>query len=77
MVTIKLDTSKPNRVLDAAVRVISVEEAHLGVLELETDQGFVPLSINRNVAYLLIAELAAFMAAEEVTPAEPPVANDG
>jgi hypothetical protein len=74
---IKLDISKPNRILDAEVRVISVEEAHLGILELETEQGFVPLVVNRNVAYLLISELAAFMAADEVTPEESPVANDG
>jgi hypothetical protein len=76
MTKINLDISKPNRILDAQVRVISVEEAHLGVLELDTEQGFIPLSINRKVAYLLIAALAEFMAAKEVD--EPPSypAND-
>lgn len=72
----RLDITKPNRLLECAVRVISVEEAHLGVLEMETDQGFVPITVNRNVAAMLIAELAAFMAADEVTDEQPP-ANDG
>jgi hypothetical protein len=71
----KLNIKKPNRLLECAVRVISVEEAHLGILEMETDQGFIPITINRDYAAALIAELAAFMAAREVSEA-PPVAND-
>lgn len=72
-----IDVDEPNRVLDCQVRVISVDEAHLGVLELETEQGFIPVVINRNVAYLLISELAAFMAADEVTEVIPEPSNDG
>lgn len=73
----KLNIKKPNRLLECQVRVISVEHAHLGILEMDTDQGFIPITINRDFAAALISELAAFMAAQEVTPDEPPVANDG
>lgn len=72
-----IDADEPNRVLDCQVRVISVDEAHLGVLEMETEQGFIPLAINRNVAAMLISELAAFMAADEVDEVIPEPSNDG
>jgi hypothetical protein len=71
-----IDISVPNRLLDCYVRVISVEESHLGVLEIETDQGSIPISINRNAAAMLISALAEFMAATEVDPVEAEAAND-
>ncbi len=68
----KIDLSEPNRILDAQVRTISVGEAHLGVLELDTEQGFIPLVVNRNLAALIIIDLADFMAAHEVDDDQPP-----
>jgi hypothetical protein len=70
MKNLTLDITAPNRLLAAGVTVISVEKYHHGVLGMETEQGFIPIAINRNVAALLITELANFMAAEEVDPVE-------
>ena len=72
---ITTDLNETNRLLDCQVRVISVEEHHLGILEMDTDQGFIPISVNRSAAATLITALAEFMAATEVDE-EIPVAND-
>jgi len=72
---ITIDLNEPNRLLDCQVRVVSVEEYHLGILELDTDQGFLPISVNRSAAATLITALAEFMAATEVDQ-EIPIAND-
>jgi hypothetical protein len=62
----KININEPNKLLDCQVRVISVDTSHLGILEMDTDQGFLPIAINRNMAAMLISELAMFMAAVEV-----------
>jgi hypothetical protein len=72
---ITIDLNEPNRLLDCQMRVISVKEHHLGILELDTDQGFLPISVNRSAAATLITALAEFMAATEVDQ-EIPIAND-
>ncbi|WP_127752704.1 hypothetical protein [Devosia sp. 1566] len=72
---ITIDLNEPNRLLDCQVRVISVGEHHLGILELDTDQGFLPISVNPSAAATLITALAEFMAATEVDQ-EIPIAND-
>lgn len=73
---LKINPNVPNRLLDCVVRVISVDDAHLGVLEIETEQGLIPIVVNRDCAAILIGELASFMAAKEVD-AEETIANDG
>lgn len=71
-----IDANQPNRLLDCNVRVIAVEQAHLGVLQIDTDQGFIPIAVNRNAAAMLISELAMFMAADEVDEDEEPANDD-
>ena len=73
--TLTIDLNEPNKLLDCRVRVIDVEQSHPGVLEMMTDQGFIPMAVNRNTAAMLIVQLAEFMAAKEVGE-DIPVAND-
>jgi hypothetical protein len=66
MADLTLDLNEPNKILECQVRVISVRPSHLGILEMMTDQGFIPLAINKNVAAMLITELAEFLVAQDV-----------
>ena len=67
----EIDNDEPNKLLDCQIRVFEVEQDHLGLLDLEVDEGFISLVIDRKVAAVLISELAIFMAAEEVDEVEP------
>ena len=74
----EIDNDEPNKLLDCQIRVFEVEQDHLGLLDLEIDEGFISLVIDRKTAAVLISELAIFMAAEEVDEVEPEQeANDG
>ena len=66
----EIDNDEPNQLLDCQVRVVEVEQNHLGILDLEIEEGFLSLMIDRKVAAVLISELAIFMAAEEVDEVE-------
>lgn len=66
----EIDNDEPNKLLDCQIRVFEVEQDHLGLLDLEVDEGFISLVIDRKVAAVLISELAIFMAAEEVDEVE-------
>jgi hypothetical protein len=62
----EIDNDELNKLLDCQIRVVEVEQDHLGVLDLEIEEGFISLQIDRKTAAVLISELAIFMAAEEV-----------
>jgi hypothetical protein len=72
----KIQNDEPNKLHDCAVDVFEVEQDHLGILNMDTDQGLFQVVINRNMAAVLISELAAFMAAEEVDEVGPEPGND-
>lgn len=72
----EIDNDEPNRLLDCQIRVVEVEQDHLGMLDLEIDEGFISLVIDRKVAAVLISELAIFMAADEVDEVQPEPADD-
>lgn len=79
MATLTLDVSIPNPVLDIRMSVIVLEEdpsgsAHIGVFEIDTEQGVIPLVMNRKAAAAFMHELTAFLAAEAEEPVE--AAND-
>jgi phosphosulfolactate synthase (CoM biosynthesis protein A) len=67
----EIDNDEPNKLLDCQIRVFEVEQDHLGLLDLEIDEGFISLVIDRKTAAVLISELAIFMAAEEVDEVDP------
>lgn len=60
------NNDEPSLLLDCQIRVVEVEQNHLGILDLEIEEGFISLMIDRKVAAVLISELAIFMAADEV-----------
>jgi hypothetical protein len=62
----EIDNDEPSQLLDCQIRVVEVEQNHLGMLDLEIEEGFISLMIDRKVAAVLISELAIFMAADEV-----------
>jgi hypothetical protein len=67
----EIDNDEPNKLLDCQIRVFEVEQDHLGLLDLEINEGFISVVIDRKTAAVLISELAIFMAAEEVDEPEP------
>ena len=74
----EIDNDELNKLLDCRIRVVEVEQDHLGILDLEIDDGFISLAIDRKVAAVLISELAIFMAADEVDEILPePVDDEG
>ena len=74
----EIDNDELNKLLDCQIRVVEVEQDHLGILDLEIDDGFISLAIDRKVAAVLISELAIFMAADEVDEILPePVDYEG
>ena len=74
----EIDNDELNKLLDCQIRVVEVEQDHLGILDLEIDDGFISLAIDRKVAAVLISELAIFMAADEVDEILPePVDDEG
>lgn len=74
----EIDNEELYKLMDCQIRVVSVEQDHLGILDLEIEDGFISLEIDRKTAAVLISELAIFMAAEEVDELEPePSNNDG
>jgi len=72
----EIDNEELNKLLDCQIRVVAVEEEHLGMLDLEIEEGFISLQIDRKTAAVLISELAIFMAAEEVDEVEPDPSTD-
>jgi hypothetical protein len=56
-----LDINDPNRMLEASYHLISLEPL-VGVLEITTDQGFIPFGINRSCAEQLASVVDMFLA---------------
>jgi hypothetical protein len=79
MAKLTIDTSTHNPVLDVRVAVIFLENGEdgpgrIGVFEMDTAQGTIPLVLSRQTAASLMHELTDFLA---VDPEEPVVAaND-
>ncbi|WP_108396323.1 hypothetical protein [Devosia submarina] len=72
----ELDNDELNKLLDCQIRVVEVEKDHVGILDLEIEEGFISLEIDRKTAAVLISELAIFMAAEEVDEEQPESGED-
>lgn len=64
MAKVKLDTSKPNRLHDAAITSFPKDDEGtlVGVMALDTDQGIIPIAINRAAAADLAEKLRTFLA---------------
>lgn len=67
----EIDNDELYKLLDCQIRVVEVEQDHLGILDLEIGDGFISLEIDRKTAAVLISELAIFMAADEVDEVQP------
>ncbi len=72
----EIDNDELSTLLDCQIRVVEVEQEHLGILDLEIEEGFISLQIDRKAAAVLISELAIFMAAEEVDEVQPEPSDD-
>lgn len=72
----EIDNDELSTLLDCQIRVVEVEQEHLGILDLEIEEGFISLQIDRKAAAVLISELAIFMAAEEVDEVQPQPSDD-
>lgn len=72
----KIEDDELSRLLDCQIRVTEVEQDHIGMLDLEIEEGFISLQIDRKTAAVLISELAIFMAADEVDELQPETGDD-
>jgi hypothetical protein len=61
----------PNKLLGAHIHTFH-KEPLLGVLDLETEKGFIEVAINRAVAELLIERLQAFLGGRKSRPGDGP-----
>jgi len=70
MAVITIDSSVPNPLLEVRMATIIVAEdgdrpTHIGLFEMDTEQGIIPLVVNRKAAAALMHELTDFLMADE------------